>query len=119
MAKDRARIYDEFNRLVNMSVPELHSWLATTESQSVGWNEYGRKAKPEGPPSIGYQSGLLITEILQKGKENLTDADYQHMKRVIAYIKRHIAQVPQKQAIETSRWRYSLMNWGHDPLKQL
>lgn len=23
-----------------------------------------------------------------------------------------------EEGVETSRWRYSLMNWGHDPLKK-
>ena len=28
------------------------------------------------------------------------------------------AQAPTKEDVEHSRWRYSLMNWGHDPLKK-
>jgi len=31
-------------------------------------------------------------------------------------VARHKAQRPEN--IVTSRWRYSLMNWGHDPLKE-
>jgi hypothetical protein len=31
---------------------------------------------------------------------------------------RHLAQRPTKERIEDSRWRYSLMNWGHDPCKR-
>ncbi|NEQ23777.1 MAG: DUF3140 domain-containing protein, partial [Microcoleus sp. SIO2G3] len=38
------------------------------------------------------------------------------MKRVISYIHRHSAQRPDGD-IEHTRWRYSLKNWGHDPLK--
>jgi hypothetical protein len=38
------------------------------------------------------------------------------MKKVVGYIRRHTAQRPTRN-IETSNWRYSLMNWGHDPLK--
>jgi hypothetical protein len=37
------------------------------------------------------------------------------MKRVNSYVKRHLGQGP-KNDIENSNWRYSLMNWGHDPL---
>ena len=41
------------------------------------------------------------------------------MHKVHSYVSRHSAQGPQnKKDIETSRWRYSLMNWGHDPLKK-
>jgi hypothetical protein len=34
---------------------------------------------------------------------------------VVGFIRRHLAQRPENEV--TSRWRYSLMNWGHDPLK--
>jgi hypothetical protein len=38
------------------------------------------------------------------------------MLKVIDEVQRHLAQRPAGN-IEHSRWRYSLMNWGHDPLK--
>ena len=38
------------------------------------------------------------------------------MKRVRGYVNRHLKQRPQKEELERSNWRYSLMNWGHDPL---
>jgi len=38
------------------------------------------------------------------------------MRKVARYVHRHLAQGLQHE-IEHSRWRYSLMNWGHDPLK--
>lgn len=37
------------------------------------------------------------------------------MCRAIGFVRRHLAQEPANPV--TSRWRYSLMNWGHDPLK--
>ena len=43
------------------------------------------------------------------------DADYAHMRQVVGFVRRHRAQEPANPV--TSRWRYSLMNWGHDPLK--
>jgi Protein of unknown function (DUF3140) len=39
------------------------------------------------------------------------------MRKVNGYIARHLAQQPSQEEVETSAWRYSLMNWGHDPLK--
>ncbi len=39
------------------------------------------------------------------------------MKKFNAYVKRHLGQVPTNE-VEDSRWRYSLMNWGHDPLEK-
>jgi hypothetical protein len=38
------------------------------------------------------------------------------MKRVNAYVKRPLGQGP-KDDVEDSNWRYSLMNWGHEPFK--
>jgi hypothetical protein len=37
---------------------------------------------------------------------------------VHGYVPRHLAQRPDKEDVATSRWRYSLMDWGHDPLKK-
>jgi hypothetical protein len=45
------------------------------------------------------------------------DDDYAHMRKVVGYVHRHLAQRPTKERVEDSRWRYSLMNWGHDPCK--
>jgi hypothetical protein len=45
---------------------------------------------------------------------NMTAID--HMRRVSGYVGRHLAERPARD-VEESAWRYSLMNWGHDPLK--
>lgn len=37
------------------------------------------------------------------------------MRKVVGYVRRHLAQRPSGD-VEDTRWRYSLMNWGHDPL---
>ena len=39
------------------------------------------------------------------------------MRRVIGYVHRHMAQGGPADDKAHSRWRYSLMNWGHDPSK--
>ncbi|MEH1844129.1 MAG: DUF3140 domain-containing protein [Nostoc sp.] len=38
------------------------------------------------------------------------------MKKVISYVHRHMVQQLSGN-IEYTRWRYSLNNWAHDPLK--
>ena len=53
---------------------------------------------------------------MEKNKSDYTDDDVEHMKKVNSYVKRHLGQGPQGDP-EDSKWRYSLMNWGHDPLK--
>lgn len=105
---DHAATYDAFKDLVNMTPAQLEKWLATDESREVG-------QKNGGGESVGHKSGRHIIDILGKKKADLTDGDYAHMRKVIGYIKRHLAQRPHE--IAHSHWRYSLMNWGHDPLK--
>jgi hypothetical protein len=109
VADDRQRIIEEFDEAVNMAPKELEEWLGTEESKSVGQSDGGGESK-------GHESGRKIVEINRKNKSDLTDDDVEHMKRVNAYVKRHLGQGP-KNDIEDSRWRRSLMNWGHDPLK--
>ena len=53
--------------------------------------------------------------ILRAKSGDLGDGDYEHMRMVVGYVHRHRAQRPQGD-VEHTRWRYSLMNWGHDPL---
>ena len=108
---DRAGIARDFDRAVNMTPAALERWLKTEESKSVGWTHEG-----EGE-AVGHQSGRQIMAIKRKKKAALTDDDYRHMRKVIGYVHRHKAQGGPDEDKPHSRWRYSLMNWGHDPLK--
>lgn len=103
-------IYQEFNELVNMSPKELEKWLDTEESRKVGFKEDDKGE------SVGHDSGGRILQIKQKKKADLTEDDYAHMRKVVGYIKRHSAQKPSGDISQTP-WRYSLKNWGHDPVK--
>ncbi|HEU0309690.1 MAG TPA: DUF3140 domain-containing protein [Sphingomicrobium sp.] len=114
MAKiDRANIRREFDRAVNMSAAELSDWLETDESRRVGWKGANGMARE----SIGHASGRRIVKLLGKEPGQLTEDDYIHMRKVVGFVRRHCAQRPAN--IYTSRWRYSLMNWGHDPTKEM
>ena len=114
---DDDETYREFGEVVNMTPGELERWLATDESKSVGVADGEKKSGADGSESVGHESGRRIVEIRSKKKAELSADDYDHMRKVVGYVHRHLAQRPQKEAIEDSRWRYSLMNWGHDPLK--
>lgn len=107
----RAETWIAFNKAVNMPPATLAEWLDTEESHKVGWKGADGKGSGE---SVGHASGRRILKIKAKKKAELTDDDYKHMAKVVGYVARHSAQRPQN--IYTSRWRYSLMNWGHDPL---
>ena len=106
---DRQQTVDEFEESVNMTRKELEDWLQTDESQSVGQSDGGGESK-------GHESGRMIVDILKKNKSDYTDDDIDQMRRVVSYVHRHQAQKPSGD-VEDSTWRYSLLNWGHDPLK--
>ena len=109
MAKaSNEEVKHSFRALVNLTPRELTAWLRTEESKSVGQDSGDGE-------SIGRKSGKRILVILRK--KAVSVGDIKHMRRVVSFIKRLRTQAPQKNR-ETSRWRYALMNWGHDPLKQ-
>lgn len=107
--KTRDDIWREWTELLNIPPAELESWLQTKESQSAGDFKSGE--------STGHKSGRHIVEIKRTRKDDLTDDQWAHMAKVTGYIKRHCAQHGPEHNVEESAWRYSLMNWGHDPLK--
>jgi hypothetical protein len=111
-AIDKDKVSREFDEAVNMSATELENWLRTQSSHAVGWKGADGRARE----SIVHASGRHIVRILRKRNQELTADDYSHMRKVVGYIRRHSAQRPVN--IYTSRWRYSLMNWGHDPTKE-
>lgn len=106
---DEADLRRRFDEVVNMSATALKAWLATEESRKVGFIRRGESE------SVGRQSGKAILQIKAKPVAELTEADYAHMKKVIGFARRHLANRPGGDVTHT-RWRWSLMNWGHDPL---
>lgn len=108
-AKSREQIWQEWNDLLNMPPADLEEWLQAEESKAVGDSADGE--------STGHRSGRQILRIKRTKKDELTDSQWDHMATVIGYIKRHCAQGGPEEDVENSPWRYSLMNWGHDPLK--
>lgn len=109
---ERDEIAAAFGEAVNMEAADLRSWLRTAESKAVGW------PKDRGPDeeSVGHASGRRILLLLRKSKDKLTADDLRHMRKVVGYVRRHLKQRP-KGDVSHRPWRYSLMNWGHDPLK--
>ena len=100
--------YSEFSNAVNMTAKQIETWLDTDESKEVGQKKGG------GGESTGHEMGRRIVTLLNTNKGDLTDDDYTAMRKVVGYVKRHLAQRPEGDVAETP-WRYSLMNWGHDP----
>jgi hypothetical protein len=107
---DHEQTRKDFGDAVNMTSSQLGTWLDDDKSKSVGQKSGGSSE------STGHASGRHIVKILDAKKSDLTDADYSHMRKVVGYVKRHLAQRPSGD-VGDSAWRYSLMNWGHDPTK--
>lgn len=111
---DRESIARDFAAAVNMAPAELEKFLDSDDSKRVGWK--GEDGQGTGE-SVGHKSGRRIVELKRKKKAELTDDDYAHMRKVVGYVHRHMAQGGPAADKEHSDWRYSLMNWGHDPMK--
>ncbi|MGW3560957.1 DUF3140 domain-containing protein [Streptomyces sp. NPDC000963] len=105
---DRDETVSAFDEAVNMTAAQMEKWLDTEESKSVGQSDGGE--------SVGHASGRRIVALLRTRKADLDDDDLAHMRKVTGYVHRHVAQRP-KGDVTDSRWRHSLMNWGHDPEK--
>jgi hypothetical protein len=122
MVKDDKDVIAEFNEYVNMTASELEKWLKSEESSEAGWRKDGGDGK-----SVGQDSGEKIIEILKanpdKDPEKYTEDQIQHMRKVAAYCKRHLAQesesLEEKDPEEAKKTKsyISLKNWGHDPLR--
>lgn len=111
MDDDEAKqIRADFSDAVNMSGTELREWLATDDSKAVGDHKDGGEA-------VGHEMGRHIVELQGTKAGDLTDDDLARMRKVVGYVHRHLAQRPKGDVTDT-KWRYSLMNWGHDPLKK-
>ena len=111
---DRDATVRDFHEAVNMTASELRAWLETEDSRDVGWK--GEDGHGDGE-SVGHASGRRIVDLLGTRKADLSDDDLGHMRKVVGYVHRHLAQGPGSD-VEHSRWQYSLMNWGHDPMKK-
>lgn len=113
MAKDdHDRVWENFHAAVNMSAEEIQEWLEGEESRTVGY------IRPGESESVGRMSGRRIVAILRTPREKLDGGDYAHMRKVAGFVARHRGQGPHDEwRVPGSRWRFSLMNWGHDPLK--
>lgn len=99
----------KFAQLVNMSPRDIEAWHKTAQSKSVGQDS------GDGV-SVGVKAGQRTIQLLRI-KRAPSEDDLKHMRRVISFIARLRMQAPRKNR-EASRWRYALMNWGHDPLQE-
>ena len=107
---DHDQVWDDFSEAVNMSPAVLEAHLDSEASRAVG-------QKTDGGEATGHREGRRILAIKAKRKSDLTEDDYAHMRKVVGYVRRHLAQGGKSRSDPDSAWRMSLMNWGHDPQK--
>ncbi|EMT73339.1 hypothetical protein FOC4_g10004706 [Fusarium odoratissimum] len=120
--KGNDKVIQEFNEVVNMTASELEKWLKSDDSNSAGWPK-----EDENGETVGHDSGRKIVEILKenpkKEPEKYTDEQVQHMRKVVSYCKRHLAQETKAnndkspEEVKKTKSYASLKNWGHDFLK--
>jgi hypothetical protein len=71
--------------------------------------------------TVGHESGRKIIAILEKNPKKVPDKydqdDIDHMRKVVAYCKRHLAQEEKAKQDTNSKSYKSLKNWGHDAQK--
>ena len=89
--------------------------MKTEESEGSGWS------KDDGSETVGHDSGRHIIQILEKNPSKdpnkYDEDDLAHMRKVVSYCKRHLAQEEKAKQDTNSKSYKSLKNWGHDPLK--
>lgn len=93
-------VFADFGEAVNMTAEQIRKHLRTAESKAVGFTYPGQEE------SVGRQSARCIIRILERGPQA---DDFPHMRKVIDYVRRHLAQRPRGEVRDT-RWRWSLMN---------
>jgi hypothetical protein len=102
-------VWDDWKRLINMTAREIENWLETPASQAAAYAATRDQV-------AGRHPGHRVAEILRTRKVDLTDAEVTHMREVVSHVRGRLPLRPPGNVKDT-RWRYSLMNWGHDPVK--
>lgn len=99
----------EFRMIVNLEAVQLERWLATPQS---------KKLEHFSDDGLAADVGQKILKILCKRPDKYGPDDLKQMRVVIDHVKARLTKRP-KGDIVASNWRYSLMNWGHDPSRPL
>jgi hypothetical protein len=97
--------------------PEVTERFTEKVARTISGSEITCDASEDEPvgESTGHASGRGIIEIKRSTVDELDDDDHAHMRTVVGDVHRHLAQRPDGDVTDTA-WRYSLMNWRHDPL---
>ena len=109
MTEDVDDVWPEWLRAVNMFAVEVENWLETDESRAAGHRLENRASDDE-------MYRRRIVTLLRTKKGELTEDDASDMRLVVGFVHEALARRPDGD-VEHTRWRYSLMNCAHDPLR--
>ena len=106
MAQSQApdELWEEFHRVVNMSSPDLRSWLMQRGA--------GQETE-ELPDRAGPALGRRVLAVLGKRRTDLTQDDVLVMRRVVDRVHDLRGDEPEPTAGKPE-WRHRLMDVGHD-----
>ncbi len=104
------QVIKEFRSVVNLKPDQLERWLSMPDSKKLGFKDEVKAG------TRGHESGKRILKIMSKRRDKYTEDDLQHMQTVVGFVRQHRREKPPGDVF-ASNWRYSLMNWGHDPMK--
>lgn len=103
----REELFTDFANTVNLPAGQLEHWLETQESREAGRH----RGQSE---THGHAMGRRVVRLLRTPKSQFTADDLVHMRKVVRHVDRQLKHRPRGDVSDTD-WRYSLMNWGHDP----
>jgi hypothetical protein len=100
--------WERFHELVNMTSPELRTWLFNTPD---GADSYA----PE-PDTDIHQLGEQVLQILDKRRTDITEHDLDVMREVTDLISSRLVNAPDDDVVNEP-WRDTLLTLGHDPTR--
>ncbi len=102
------RVWEQFHSLVNMTSPELRSWLFNTPD--------GADAYPPEPDIDIHALGEQVLQILGKRRTDVTAHDLDVMREVTDLVRGRLANAPDDD-VANEPWRDTLLTLGHDPTR--
>ena len=104
------QVIKDFRTVVNLKRDQLERWLNMPDSRKLRFKDEAKVG------TVGHESGKRILKILGKRRDKYTEDDLRYMQTVVGFVRQHRREKPPGDVF-ASNWRYSLMNWGHDPMK--
>lgn len=103
------QVWNQFHQYVNLTSDQLRTWLLSRASGEEAFGNVPERALP--------QPGKRILAVLGKRKVDLTGGDVEVMRETVDQIEDLLTARPAVGDAD-DEWRHSLMDLGHDPLRE-